>query len=99
MQVRSRQRELPSSKRGRCVADVKIPNYQVRRNGRGYWEVTPKMRDLGFCNVRCGPDGPEAWSIARQWQERWEAARKGIGPSPAMLNAENLSPEQAEELT
>jgi hypothetical protein len=73
------------------VADVKIPNYQVRRNGRGFWEPTPRMRELGFRSVPCGPDGPEAWAIAQQWQDRWEAARKGLAPSPAMMTAANLS--------
>lgn len=81
------------------MADVKIPNYQVRRNGRGFWEPTPRMRELGFCSVPCGPDGPVAWAIAQQWQDRWEAARKGLAPSPAMMTAANLSPDQAEELT
>jgi hypothetical protein len=81
------------------VADVNIPNYQVRRNGRGFWEPTPRMRELGFRSVACGPDGPDAWAIARQWQGRWVAARKGEVPSPAMVSAANLSPEQAEALT
>jgi hypothetical protein len=81
------------------VADIKIQNYQVRRNGRGFWEPTPRMRELGFRSIACGPDGPDAWAIARQWQARWEAARKGRTPCPAMLSAENLSPDQAEELT
>jgi hypothetical protein len=81
------------------VADIKIQNYRVRRNGRGFWEPTPRMRELGFRSIACGPDGPDAWAIARQWQARWEAARKGRTPCPAMLSAENLSPDQAEELT
>lgn len=81
------------------MAEVKIPNYQVRRNGRGYWEPTPKMRALGFCSVPCGPDGPDAWAVARHWQDRWKATRKGQAPAPAMVTAENLSPEGIEELT
>jgi hypothetical protein len=81
------------------VTEIKIPNYQVRRNGRGFWEPTPKMRALGFCSVPCGPDGPDAWAIAQQWQDRWDAARKGQAPSPAMVTANNLSPGQTEELT
>jgi hypothetical protein len=58
------------------VTNVKIPNYQVRRNGRGFWEATPRMRALGFQAIPCGLDGPDAWAIARQCQARWEAARK-----------------------
>ena len=46
------------------MADIKIRNYQVRRNGRGFWEPTPRMRALGFRSVPCGPDGPDAWAIA-----------------------------------
>jgi hypothetical protein len=81
------------------VADLKIPNYQVRRNGRGFWEPTKKMRGLGFYSVPCGPDGPAAWAIAEEWNRRWQAVRTGEAPSPALISAENLSPEQSEELT
>lgn len=57
------------------------------------------MRALGFRSVPCGPDGPDAWAIAEEWNRRWLAVRKGEAPSPAMVSAENLSPEQSEELT
>jgi hypothetical protein len=57
------------------------------------------MRALGFRTVPCGPDGPDAWAIAEEWNRRWLAVRKGEAPSPAMVSAESLSPEQAEELT
>ena len=57
------------------------------------------MRELGFGSVPCGPDGPDAWAIAQQWQDRWIAARKGEAPSPAMVSAANLSPDQVEGLT
>jgi integrase len=81
------------------VAEIKIPYYTVRRNGRGFWEPKPHMRALGFFNVPCGPDGPDAWAIAEEWNRRWLAVRRGEAPSPAMASADNLSPEQAEELT
>jgi hypothetical protein len=81
------------------VTVVKIPYYSVRRNGRGFWEPRPHMRALGFANVHCGPDGPDAWAIAEEWNRRWLAVRKGHAPSPAMASANNLSPEQSEELT
>lgn len=58
------------------MAEIKLKHYHVRK-GRGYWLVTPKMRAYGFDNVRCGPDGPEAWAIAKEWEERWQRARKG----------------------
>ena len=57
------------------------------------------MRKLGFCSVPCGPDGPDAWAIAEEWNRRWIAVRHGAAPSPAMVSADNLSPERSEELT
>ena len=81
------------------MAKIQINYYRVQRNGRGFWKPTRKMRALGFYNVPCGPDGPDAWAIAEEWNRRWLAVRKGEAPSPAMVTAENLSPEQSEELT
>jgi hypothetical protein len=81
------------------VGKFKIPYYTVRRNGRGFWEPKANMRALGFYSVPCGPDGPEARAIAEEWNRRWLAVRRGDAPSPAMLTADNLSPEQAEGLT
>ncbi|CAN7706485.1 hypothetical protein [Mesorhizobium sp. LjNodule214] len=59
------------------MADVRLKHYHVRK-GRGYWLVTPKMRTYGFENVRCGADGPVAWAIAKEWEDRWQRARKGL---------------------
>jgi hypothetical protein len=81
------------------VTNIKLKHYRVKRGGRGFWEPTKKMRVLGFVSVPCGPDGPEAWAIAETWERRWQATRRGEAPSPAMVSADNLSPEQAEELT
>ncbi|MGU3536853.1 hypothetical protein [Methylobacterium sp. A54F] len=79
---------------------MKIPNYQVRRNRRGFWEPTKKMRLLGFQSVPCGVDGPDAWATAQAWNDRWQKTRRGEDPAPALIAAElNLSPERAEELT
>lgn len=61
---------------------VKIPYYAVRRNGRGFWEPTAKMRELGFGSVACGADGPQAWEIARRWNDRWQRVRRGEDISP-----------------
>ena len=38
---------------GQRLGKVRIPYYVVRK-GRGYWLPTPKMKALGFPNVRCG---------------------------------------------
>jgi integrase len=81
------------------VASLKIPYYSVRRNNRAFWEPRPHMRALGFYSVPCGQDGPDAWAIAEQWNRRWQMVRRGEAPSPAMAAADNLSPEQSEELT
>jgi integrase-like protein len=80
------------------VVKVKIPYYTVRRNGRGFWEPRPQMRALGFYCVPCGKDGPDAWAIAQQWNDRWQAVRRGEAPSPAKSATDNLKPEQSEEL-
>jgi integrase len=81
------------------MTKIKIPYYSVRRNGRGFWEPKPSMRQHGFFSVACGPDGPDAWAIAQRWNDRWQAVRSGKAPSPAMVTANNLSPDQAEHLT
>jgi hypothetical protein len=39
------------------MGKIEIPYYTVRRNGRGFWEPTRKMRALGFQSVPCGVDG------------------------------------------
>jgi len=78
---------------------IKLKHYCLKRGGRGFWTPTKKMRALGFSSVPCGPDGPEAWAIAEEWERRWQATRRGDEPSPAMVSSENLSPSQSEELT
>ena len=62
------------------MGKIKLRHYAVRK-GRGYWLVTPKMREHGFENVRCGTDGPDAWRVAEEWEARWQAARRGVVPS------------------
>jgi hypothetical protein len=57
------------------------------------------MRKVGFHAVPCGKDGPAAWAIAEEWNRRWQTVKRGEAPSPAMVAASNLSPDQAEELT
>lgn len=38
------------------------------------WKPT-LMAELGFVHVECGPDGPQAWAIAKLWNDRWDQAR------------------------
>jgi hypothetical protein len=79
------------------VGKVTIPYYVVRK-ARGYWLASPKMKLLGFNNVRCGPDGPEAWKTAELWNERWQRVRTGEGLSPSEIDRRNLSIDEIEEL-
>ncbi len=67
--------------KARAVGRIKIPYYVVMK-GRGYWCPTRRMKALGFSIVRCGPDGPEAWKIAAEWNERWQAVRRGDAVAP-----------------
>ncbi|MBX3580045.1 MAG: hypothetical protein KF723_22805 [Rhizobiaceae bacterium] len=41
------------------------------------------MVEAGFAGIRCGPDGPDAWKIAQEWEARWQAHRKGAEASAA----------------
>jgi integrase len=75
------------------VGRVKIPYYVIAK-GRGYWRPTKRMKALGFQEVRCGPDGPEAWRIAQMWADRWEAVRTGKMPAP--VDSIKLTREQGE---
>ncbi|WP_309086421.1 hypothetical protein [Chelativorans sp.] len=56
---------------------VDIPYYVVKKGKYGYWQPTKTMRAAGFSAVRCGLDGPEAWRIAAEWNERWQRHRQG----------------------
>jgi integrase len=77
---------------------IRHRHYVIKR-GKGFWQPTKIMRALGFYSVPCGPDGPGAWAVAEQWNQRWDKTRRGEAPSPAMAAADNLSPERSEELT
>ena len=74
---------------------VKIPYYVVIK-GRGYWRPHPRMRSLGFQIARCGPDGPDAWKIADEWNRRWQAVRRGEAVAP--IDAGKQTRSQAEAL-
>ncbi|MBS9720215.1 hypothetical protein JYU29_05875 [Tianweitania sp. BSSL-BM11] len=66
------------------MARIKLKHYVVRKGKYGYWLPTPKMQEFGFRPITCGPDGPDAWKIAQEWEDKWQAARKGIETSPAL---------------
>ena len=72
---------------------IKIPYYVVVK-GRGYWRPHPRMRCYGFQIVRCGADGPEAWKIAEEWNQRWQAVR--CGDAAPLLDVSKLTRDDAE---
>lgn len=59
------------------MAKVDIPYYVVKKGKYGYWQPTKTMKAAGFKPVRCGIDGPDAWRIAAEWNERWQRHRQG----------------------
>lgn len=63
------------------MAKINLKHYVIRKGRYGYWLPTPKMVAMGFQPVACGHDGPEAWKIAREWEERYQAARRGEMPA------------------
>lgn len=65
------------------MGNIKLRHYVVRKGRHGYWLPTAKMRAMGFQIVACGHDGPDAWAIAREWEERYQRARKGLEKPPA----------------
>lgn len=67
----------------RALAHIKLKHYVVRKGKHGYWLPTAKMRVMGFGIVSCGHDGPDAWAIAKDWEDRYQRARKGLEKPPA----------------
>lgn len=59
------------------MGSVKIPYYIVIKGKYGYWAPSKQMKEAGFKLVRCGVDGPQAWRIASEWNERWQRHRVG----------------------
>lgn len=78
------------------MARVRIPYYVVV-NGRGYWQPKPEMRARGFQPVACGVDGPAAWRIASEWNDRWQAARRGLDAAPIDRTPARATPETSDE--
>ena len=60
------------------MAKIKLRHYVVRKGKHGYWLPTPRMVEAGFRPVPCGHDGPDAWKIAQEWEQRWQEHRRGI---------------------
>jgi hypothetical protein len=67
------------------VSKVKLPHYVIRKGKHGYWLPTPAMQAMGFKLVPCGHDGPAAWAIATQWEDRYQKTRRGELPATAKV--------------
>jgi hypothetical protein len=78
------------------MADIKVNQYRIKRNGRGFWCPHAKQRAVGFRHTPCGPDGPNAWAIAAEMNDKWQAYLHGKMPAPAQVG--KMSPEQADDL-
>jgi hypothetical protein len=80
------------------VGKVEIRYYVTRcawRNSRtwGYWVPSAKMRAAGFKIVKCGEDGPQAWAIAQQWNQQWDAVKTGAAATaPEARKLERVYP-------
>jgi hypothetical protein len=70
------------------MSKVKIPYYAVK-HGRGYWQPTKRMKDLGLMRVACGPDGPAAWAIAERQNATWRSIWRGE-QKPKRMNKDGL---------
>jgi hypothetical protein len=41
------------------------------------------MQAMGFASsIPCGVDGPDAWRVAHEWEQRWQSVRRGREPPP-----------------
>lgn len=58
------------------MASVHIAYYVVIGH-RGYWRPSRKLKALGFHDVPCGLDGPDAWATAISWNQRVKCAQSG----------------------
>lgn len=77
------------------LGSIKIPYYVVAK-GRGYWRPSARMKLLGFDDVRCGPDGAQAWAIAKHWNDKWQRVRRGVELPPSEATA--VDREEAESV-
>src|SRR5690242_4562224 len=80
------------------MAHIKVKQYRIYRE-RGFWCPNAQQRAAGFQSTPCGADGPAAWAVAEEMNERWRAVRRGDVPAPALAaNDRKLTPEQADDL-
>jgi hypothetical protein len=63
------------------------PRYYSVIGGRGYWQPNKQLRALGFRNVTCGEDSPEARAIAEAMNRQATAARLTADAARAVADA------------
>jgi hypothetical protein len=51
------------------------------------WQPNKRLRELGFRNAACGPDGPEARAIAEEWNREATASRLSADTARAVMDA------------
>jgi len=61
-------------------------HYSVTIGGEGHWQPSKRLRAIGFRNVKCGPDGPEARSIAEGWNRAANAEKAAIDAAQASMD-------------
>lgn len=62
---------------------VRVRYYRAR-NGNGFWEPGAFAVQFGLPGSQpCGPDGPDAWAKAEQWNARLDSARLPSPQAPA----------------
>jgi hypothetical protein len=76
-------------KRQRRLGD---PAYYCVINGRGHWQPNKRLRELGFSNVSCGRDGPEAWATAENMNRLARAKRAVEDAERATADAARIKP-------
>jgi hypothetical protein len=80
------------------MARIEVKQYRVYRE-RGFWCPNAQQRASGFRSTPCGLDGPAAWAMAEEINERWRAVKRGDLPAPALAGTDRkLTPEQADHL-
>jgi hypothetical protein len=71
-------------------------HYKVKRKDRAYWEPTATMKRHGFVSVPLGVDGPEAFKLAEEWNQRWDQSRTGKPYAPKADAGEHVPHELSE---
>ena len=63
------------------------PKYYDVIDGNGYWQPGKGLRELGYYNVPCGPDGPDAIAIAENLNREAFAKRAIVGVARAVRDS------------